>query len=92
MSGCIPSIYKRFLYAQLSKCVFHVDGKPVEFVKSYPHLGHIINVRMDDTEDISHRRDAFIGQVNTVLCYFNTLNSYSNHTVQVFMVLNYGAC
>ena len=33
---------KRFLYAQLSKCVFYVDGKPVEFVKSYPHLGHMI--------------------------------------------------
>jgi len=27
-----------------------------EFVKSYLHLGHIINARMDDTEDISHRR------------------------------------
>ena len=24
---------KRFLYAQLSKCVFYVDGKPVEFMK-----------------------------------------------------------
>jgi len=59
---------KRFLYAQLSKCVFHVDGKPVEFVKSYPHLGHIINAHMDDTEDISHRRGVFIGQVNNVLC------------------------
>jgi len=47
---------KRFLYAQLSKCVFYVDGKPVQFVKSYPHLGHIINAHMDDTDDISHRR------------------------------------
>ena len=47
---------KRFLYAQLSKCVFYVDGKPIEFVKSYPHLGHIVNARMDDTEDISYRR------------------------------------
>ena len=67
---------KRFLYAQLSKCVFYVDGKPVEFVKPYHHLGHIINARMDDTEDISHRRGAFIGQVNIVLCNFNTLNSH----------------
>jgi len=58
---------KRFLCAQLSKCVFHVDGKPVEFVKSYPHLGHIINAHMDDTEDISHRLGVFIGQVNNVL-------------------------
>jgi len=26
---------KRFLYAKLSKCVFYVDGKPVEFSWSY---------------------------------------------------------
>jgi len=34
---------KRFLYARLSKCVFYVDGKPVEFVQSCPHLiGHLL--------------------------------------------------
>ena len=59
--------------------MFYVDGKPVEFVKSYPHLGHIINARMDDTEDISHRRGAIIGQVNNVLCYFSTLNSHTKY-------------
>jgi len=70
---------KRFLYAKLSKCVFHVDGKPVEFVKSYPHLGHIINARMDDTGDISRRWGVFIVQVNNVLCYLNTLNSHTKY-------------
>jgi len=60
-------------------CMYYVDSKPVEFVKSYPHLGHIINARMDDTEDISHTRGAFIGQVNNALCYFNTPNSHTKY-------------
>jgi len=29
-----------------------VDDKPIEFVKSYSHLGHIINARMDDADGI----------------------------------------
>jgi len=66
---------KRYLYALLSECVFYVDGKPIEFVKSYSHFGHIINARMDDGDDICHRRGTFIGQVNNVLCYFSALNS-----------------
>ena len=70
---------KRFLYAQLSKCVFYVDGKPVEFVMSYPHLGHVINASTDDIDDISHRRGAFIGEVNNVLCYFITVNSHTKY-------------
>jgi len=59
----------------VTHCVFHVDGKPVEFVKSYSHLGHILSDCMDDAEDICHRWGDFIGQVNNVLCYFITLNS-----------------
>ena len=34
---------------------------------------------MDDNEDISHRRGAFIGQENNVLCYFNTRNSHTKY-------------
>jgi len=60
-------LFKRFLYAKLSKCVFYVDGKPVDFMRSHPHLGHIINAPMDDTEDISQRRGVFTGQVNNVV-------------------------
>jgi len=32
-----------------------VDGKPIEFVKSYSRLGHIIDAHMDDADDICHR-------------------------------------
>jgi len=42
----------------------------MEFVASYSHLGHLITDRLDDSCDISHRRNDFVGQVNNVLCYF----------------------
>ena len=52
-----------------------MDGKPIEFVKSYSHLGHIINARLDNANDIGHRQGTFIGQVHNVLRYFGALNS-----------------
>ena len=55
--------------------MFYVDDKQIEFVKSYCHLVHIINARLDDADDISHGQGTFIGQVNNVLCYFSALNS-----------------
>jgi len=47
----------------------------IEYVKSYSHIGHIINARINDGDDICHRRGTFIWQVNNVLCYFSALNS-----------------
>jgi len=44
-------------------CEFVIQGKPMEFVSSYVHLGHLIS-------DISQRRCDFVRQVNNVLCYF----------------------
>jgi len=49
---------------------FVLEGKPMEFVSSYSHLGHLITDRLDDSCDISQRRNDFVGQVNNVLSYF----------------------
>ena len=38
------------------------------------HLGHVINCHLNDKEDVTHRRNCFIGQSNNVLCYFNKLD------------------
>jgi len=38
----------------------------MEFVASYSHLGHLITDRLDESCDISHRRNDFVGQVNNV--------------------------
>jgi hypothetical protein len=56
------------------RCTFLIGGKPVENVSSYPHLGHIINSKFDDNDDVLQRRRHFIGQANNVLCYFNKLD------------------
>ena len=65
---------RRDLRRQMEDCVFFVGGKRVERVESYTHLGHIINHHFDDSNDVIHRRNAFIGQANNVLCYFSKMD------------------
>ena len=59
----------------LSRCSFYLDGRQMENVAQFAHLGHIITARLDDAEDIHHRRCDLIGQINSVLCYFHGLYS-----------------
>jgi len=44
-------------------------------VTSYCHLGHVVNSNLDDSPDIINRHCSFIGQVNSVLCFFGKLSS-----------------
>ena len=62
------------LRAQMSSCCFSVSGTTVVNADSYVHLGHVINCHLNDKEDVTHRRNCFIGQSNNVLCYFNKLD------------------
>ena len=59
-------------------CPFYIDGKPLEFVESYSHLGHIITNTLKESSDIVFRRGCSIGQINSVglLCYFGKLDSF----------------
>ena len=66
-----------YLCSILFKCKFFIGGNPVEFVESFAHLGHIINSKLDDSDDIINRRSSFIGQSNNILCYFNKLDMFS---------------
>lgn len=54
---------------------FKINGISLQVVDSYRHLGHIINAVSDDSDDIHDKRMSFIGQVNSVLCFFNSLYS-----------------
>ena len=54
--------------------VFFIGGKPVENVSQYSHLGHIINSSISDSDDITNRRNCFVGQANNVMCFFNKLD------------------
>jgi len=48
-------------------CQFYPDAKPLEFVESYSHLGHIITGTLKDSSDIVFRRGRLIGQINIIV-------------------------
>lgn len=82
---------KRFMYKHLEGCTFYVGNKPIEFVDSFSHLGHIITSRLDDSTDILKQRGNFIGQVNNMLCYFSKLKSFvKNRLFQSYCTSLYG--
>ena len=63
-----PSVGRHVEY--LPSTNFCIGGKVIEFVDSWPHLGHVLNVNRDDGADIDKIRNALCGQINNVLCYF----------------------
>jgi len=79
----------RHLVPLLSKCVLNIGSTSMEIVTSYCHLGHTVNSSLSDEQDILSRHRVwygiiefnvpldrvFIGQVNSVLCYFGKLPS-----------------
>jgi hypothetical protein len=66
---------RRSLCDYIKNCIFYVGGKPIEYVDSFAHLGHVITSQLTDNADIINRRSNFVGQVNSVLCFFSKLNS-----------------
>ena len=65
---------RRFLYNSLKSCMFFIGGKPIEFVDSFSHLGHLITNKFTDSSDVLKRRSDFVGQVNYMLCYVIFVN------------------
>ena len=61
---------RRFLAPLVHDCDFRIGGARMEIVSSYFHLGHVITNSLDDGPDIVNRQNSFIGQVNTMLCFF----------------------
>jgi len=53
-----------------------IGGSNIEFVEKWPHLGHMISLNLsDDYDDVSLCTQSLIGQINTVLCRFERLDS-----------------
>ena len=62
----------RNLALQMNNCYFStIGGSAVCRVDSYVHLRHLFNCQLNENADVILRRNSFIGQSNTVLCYFN---------------------
>jgi hypothetical protein len=53
---------------------FVIDENPIEVVKQWPHLGHIISSTDGDHPEIMRGRTALIRQINSVICFFNKLD------------------
>ena len=75
LSACLFFPCRRSFASLSSKCAFNIGGLRVEIVSAYCHLGHIISSSLGDKQDILSRHNAFIGQVNSVLCYCGKLPS-----------------
>ena len=66
---------------------FMISGHSIEYVHKWPHLGHIISSKMSDSDDIIHRRNEMIRQVNDVLCYFGKLDGI----IKLKLLYSYGS-
>ena len=64
----------RFVYRNVNTCLFSIGDQQIEYVTFYCHLGHIITNKFDDKDDIANRRNHFIGQVNSLLCFFSKMD------------------
>ena len=56
-------------HAHLGDSVFYVDGKPIDFVSSFPHLGHVITDTLNDGPDITKRLEILLDR-STTYCAF----------------------
>jgi len=77
----------RALYNLMCDCQFFIGSKPLENVKQYTHLGHIISSTSSDTQDVIYRRNCFVSQTNNFLCFFNHLEI----TVKLKLFKSYGS-
>ena len=55
------------------KSEFFIGGNLIEYVKQWPHLGHIVTDSLEDAADIASRQNSLCGQMNNfyviLACY-----------------------
>jgi len=96
MAGCLPKNCRNTL-KKVNDCSFYIDGRMIDLVQSFSHLGHLITSDSDDGEDFTIRKHSFIGQVNINIHYVILANYplslnkfYFMHTVLVIIDVSYG--
>ena len=71
--------------------VFTIGSNLIEEVEKWTHLGHIINNKLSDDDDVIDRRNSLVGQVNNFLCNFSKLDSsLKNDLFKVYCSSFYG--
>ena len=91
-SKCMTLLPLRFLVSQLDSCGFSIGSRPMEFVNSYLHLGHLIYNKLEDDDDIARSQGQFIGQVNNVLTYFCKLDCFVRYRLFPSFCTSYYGC
>ena len=72
-------------------CSFIIGGYGIEEVDKWTHLGHIINNKLTDDDDIMFRRNSMVGQINNFLCNFSKLDLLiKNQLYKVYCTSFYG--
>ena len=95
-SKCLTiCLYSKRKKAALNTCSFIICGNVIEEVDKCTHLGHIINKKLTDDDDILLRQNGMVGQINNFLCNFYKLDSLTkNQLYKVycasFTVVSYG--
>ena len=55
---------------------FYIGNNEIEYVDSWPHLGHILSKNgKHDNDDISRCYVSLVKKINEVICYFGNLNA-----------------
>jgi len=71
--------------------VFMIGSNLIEEVDKWTHLGHIINNKLTDDDDVIARRNSLVGQINNFLCNFSKLDSsVKNDLFKVYCSSFYG--
>lgn len=73
------------------RCLFIIGSNAIEEVDKWTHLGHIINNKLTDDDDIISRRNSMVGQINNFLCNFSKLDSFiKNQLYKAYCTSFYG--
>ena len=71
------------------KSELFIGGNLIEYVKQWPHLGHIVTDSLEDAADIASRRNSLCGQINNLLCYYGKLGHVTKQSLMFSFCTNF---
>jgi len=74
------------------RIIFYIDGRMIDLVQSFSHLGHLITSDSNDGEDITIRKRSYIGQVNNTLCFFANISFFVKYNLFHAYCTSYYGC
>jgi hypothetical protein len=64
------------LAKEFQSCTSYVANKPIEYVKSFPHLSRSFTSEFNDDENIINGRSNFVRHAKNYLSYFRKLHPF----------------